>query len=138
MSEMNDLETQLRTWVPRRPSPELKKSLFRGRELPATEHATRDTQHVSPAFRFGWLAPATAGVLALFLLSNQRDSEVISGSRNSAPLVAMILSNQSPAAYLPGSFERHQNRLPADTFEWTNRSSSTSSIGSLLGQRGKN
>jgi len=130
MSEMNDLETQLRTWVPRRPSLGLRKRLF---GVPAAALTTQP----SPAFRFGWLAPATAGVLALFLLSNQRDSDV-SASRNSAPLVAMILSNQSPAAYLPGSFERHQNRLPADTFEWTNQSSSTSSIGSLLGQRGKN
>jgi hypothetical protein len=33
-------------------------------------------------------------------------------------MLAMILSNQSYAAYLPGSFQRNQNRW--DTFEWTN------------------
>ena len=135
---MNNLEAQSRTWAPRRPSPKLKKRLFGRPAAAITHHASRIRNHPSPAFRFGWLAPATAGVLALCLLSNQRNSDVISGARNSVPLVAMILSNQSPAAYLPGNFERHQNRLPADTFEWTNRSSSTSSIGSLSGQRGKN
>jgi len=31
----------------------------------------------------------------------------------------MILSNQSAAAYLPGSFQAEQNNLPADAFKWT-------------------
>jgi len=44
----------------------------------------------------------------------------------SPPLVAMILSNQSFAAYLPGSFQREQNRW--DTFEWTNHGQSGSSV----------
>jgi hypothetical protein len=36
--------------------------------------------------------------------------------RNS--LIAMSVSNQSFAAYLPGSFQLNANRL--DTFKWTN------------------
>jgi hypothetical protein len=31
----------------------------------------------------------------------------------------MILSNQSAAAYLPGSVQAEQNNLPADAFKWT-------------------
>jgi len=33
-------------------------------------------------------------------------------------MVAMILSNQSAAAYLPGSVQADQNNLPADAFRW--------------------
>lgn len=46
------------------------------------------------------------------------------------PLVAMILSNQSYAAYLPGSFQQNENRW--DTFEWTNMGGFTSSEGPFL------
>ena len=31
-------------------------------------------------------------------------------------MVALILSNQSAAAYLPGSVQAEQNNLPADAF----------------------
>jgi hypothetical protein len=34
-------------------------------------------------------------------------------------MVAMILSNQSAAAYLPGSFQAEHNNLPADAFKRT-------------------
>ncbi|MBE0545325.1 MAG: hypothetical protein IH623_28635 [Verrucomicrobia bacterium] len=44
-------------------------------------------------------------------------------------LVAVIMSNQSYAAYLPGSFQHVANRV--DTFEWTNGGYSTSSMHSL-------
>ena len=39
-------------------------------------------------------------------------------------MVAMILSNQSAAAYLPGSFQAEQNNLPADAFKWIRGSAS--------------
>jgi len=65
------------------------------------------------------------------LLFSQHASPAISGTSSSAPMVAMILSNQSAAAYLPGSFERAQNGVRNRAFEWTNGSGSTSSIGSL-------
>src|SRR5205823_9555097 len=53
------------------------------------------------------------------------------------PLVAMILSNQSSAAYLPGSFQSGQNIISANTFEWTNGSRSSSSIRSLSAVKGR-
>lgn len=47
------------------------------------------------------------------------------GDSRHAPLVAMILSNQSYAAYLSGTFQPAHNRW--DTFEWTNTASFPSS-----------
>jgi len=69
-----------------------------------------------------WLAPAMACVLFATLALNPR-GPILPGSQ---PMMAMILSNQSFAAYLPGSFQRDQNRW--DTFEWTNHGQSGSSV----------
>lgn len=76
-----------------------------------------------------WLVPATACLLFACLIMNQRGTVNLSDTSRPAAMVAVILSNQSYAAYLPGSFQRAVNRL--DTFEWTNGASSTSSMGSL-------
>lgn len=58
------------------------------------------------------------GALALLcVLFSQRYAANLSGSAGTAPMVALILSNQSAAAYLPGSFQPEQNNLPADTFQ---------------------
>jgi len=137
---MNELETQLRMWAPRRPSAALKERLF---AHPSTQPATAkpDTgSSAPPSFRLSWLAPATVCLVAMCALFAQRNP-VINGSGDSAPMVAVILSNHSASAYLPGSYDSTlagRNRLPADTFEWTNRSGSTSSIRSLAGSSGKN
>jgi hypothetical protein len=53
------------------------------------------------------------------VLFNQRYGTGLVGAPLSTPMVAMILSNQSAAAYLPGSFQAEQNNLPADAFRWT-------------------
>ena len=109
---MNPLETQLRSWKPRRPSVLLERRLFPARS-PSAPHAPALAQ---------WLAPAMACVLFATLALNPRGTAL----PGSPPLVAMILSNQSFAAYLPGSFQREQNRW--DTFEWTNHGQSGSSV----------
>ncbi len=130
---MNQLELQLRSWVPRRPSPALKRRIFTAPPKPAPEEpATRP-----PHLRFAWLAPATAALLFVGLIFNQHCRPALSGSRYSS-VVTLALSNQSAAAWLPGSFAADQNSLPAETFEWTNGSGSTSSIPSLSGPRGTN
>jgi hypothetical protein len=128
---MNELETQLRSWAPRRPSAKLRRRIFAAGAAGAIGEG-------EPTFRFGWLAPATAAFLLMAVLFNQRNSPVISGSSNSGPMVAMIMSNQSAAAYLPGSFQSDHNKLAGETFEWTNGSRSTSSIRSLSHPRGSN
>jgi hypothetical protein len=72
-----------------------------------------------PSFRLSWLAPAAVALLLMGVLFNQRYGTGLTGAPVSTPMVAMILSNQSAAAYLPGSFQAEQNNLPADAFKWT-------------------
>lgn len=143
---MNDLEMQLRSWVPRRPSARIKKRIFaenRATEvtqaypiLLLTHHASRIMHWLKPT-SFRWLAPVTAALFLTCILLNQRSAPMTSPA--TSPLIAMILSsNQSAAAYLPGSFQREQNGVPSDTFEWTNGSGSTSSISSLSESKGRN
>lgn len=67
------------------------------------------------------------------LLVAQWNTPPVTAATDQAPMVAMILSNQSYAAYLPGSFQRNQNRW--DTFEWTNTGDFTSSGGPFLGPK---
>jgi hypothetical protein len=71
------------------------------------------------------------------VLFNQHNSQAISGSANPG-MIAVALSNQSAAAWLPGSFSRERNGLPNGSFEWTNGNGSTSSIRSLSSLRGTN
>src|SRR6266853_5120983 len=119
MIELSELETQLRCWVLRRPSARLKRRLFR-KPLPVEEPA--------PSFRLSWLPPATAALMLLCVLFNQHSSQAIS-SAGANSMVAVALSNQSIAPWLPGSFCREHNGLPSGTFEWTNGSGSSSGIG---------
>lgn len=119
---MNQIEAQLRSWAPRRPSARLNARIFSPAPGPVEPQ---------PAIRISWLAPATAAVLLLTVLLGQRNSPALSSSTTSKPVVAMILSNQSAAAYLPGSFQHEQNIVTANTFEWTNRGASPSSVRSL-------
>ena len=128
MKEMKTLEMQLRSWELRRPSAKLRQRIFEPRPQAAEEEP-------EPAFRFGWLAPATAAVLLIAVLFSQRNTEAISGAASSSGMVAMIMSNQSAPAYLPGSFKTDHNTLTAETFEWTNGSRLSSSIGSLWPSR---
>jgi hypothetical protein len=116
-NEMNELETQLGLWTPRHPSARLERRLFAAGAAPV--------EALLP-FRFTWLAPATAALMLMCVLFNQRYAASLSAATTPGPLVAMILSNQSAAAYLPGSFKAEQNNLPADTFKWTRSRPSTS------------
>jgi hypothetical protein len=110
-NEMSALEKQLLSWTPRRPSARLERRLF------VAGHAAAEAL---PSFGFGWLAPATAALMLLCVLFNQRYGPANSGSVTPVPMVAMILSNQSAAAYLPGSVQVEQNNLPADAFKGKN------------------
>ena len=122
---MNELEAHLRSWAPRRPSASLERRLFARRPVAA---------ELPPAFRLSWLAPAMAVLLLVGLFLNGHNSTAI-GSSNTVPIVAMILSNQSAAAYLPASFQHAENRLPADAYQWTVRAGATSVISAVLGPR---
>src|SRR5437660_6424449 len=132
MNKMNDLEIQLSSWAPRRPSARLKRRIFDSPPRPtASEGRSPLMAHSGAGYRLRWLAPATAALVLLCMIFNHREGGIASGSTNSNSMVAMILSNQSVAAYLPAGLQREQNGPPTDTFEWTNGSGSTSSMRSL-------
>ena len=138
MNELTESEIQLRSWAPRRPSGRLERRILKAAAVaPSPDRQSPITDHPSPGFRLRWLAPATAALVLLCVLYNQRTGDSLGGSTNASPFVAMILSNRSVVAYLP-SFQREQNGPPADTFEWTNGSGSTSSIRSLLAPKAQN
>ena len=142
---MNDLETQLRLWQPRRPSARLEARLFgaewvaAGAASPASAaDGSSLTGGCQPtAFRFGFLAPATALLLAMWVWFSPRSGATVTGSTNAGPLVAMILSNHSAAAHLPGGFQCQENLL-ANTFEWTNGNGSRSSVPSFSTPKANN
>jgi hypothetical protein len=83
------------------------------------------------AWFLGWLAPATACALLTLSVFNSGNSLPGSSSRYE-PTVAMMLSNQSYAAYASSIFQAGQNDLPSVTFDLTNRSGSTSSTNPFL------
>jgi hypothetical protein len=85
---------------------------------------------------FRWLVPASAAFLLMCVVLNQHNTAPLTGGARREPMVAMIMSNQSAIPYIPGSFQREQNIVLADTFEWTNGSGSTSSISSLSPTKG--
>jgi len=117
---MNLLETQLRSWRPRRPSARLKWRLFASpaRVMPQM------------AWFLGWLAPATACALLTLSVFNSGNSLPGNTSRHE-PMVAMMLSNRY-AAYVSGAFQSGQNDPPSVALDWTNRSGSASSMNSIL------
>jgi len=138
MSELNDTETQLRALTPRRPSPALKQRIFAAAAaLKQQPRSASDAPEAPHHPSWAWLAPVTAALLVVAVVYNQRNPTIYSSSASS-PMVALALSNQSAAAWLPGSFAHEVNALPEETLEWTNGSRSTSSISSLSGSRGTN
>lgn len=106
MKAMDSVEEQLWTWQPRHPSPAVAQKLFPKRR--------KECARPFPAWL--WLSPAAAGLLLVLATAGFHPPGA--GEFRQGALVAMILSNQSFAAYAPGSFQPSQNRW--DTFEWTN------------------
>lgn len=118
---MNPLEAQLRSWTPRRPSPGIERRLF-GRH---------PFQFTLPKL-VTVLAP-TAACLVLTVMSLKQQPLLPSGGAP-AEMIAMSLSNQSYAPYLPENSQSVANRVA--TFEWTNRGYSQSSVRSFTPTKG--
>lgn len=115
---MNELEKQLRSWAPRPPSARLRNRLF-----PA-----QVSEVLAPtAFKAGWLAPAAAFLVLGLVLIGQRTNSPFTPSVDGGRMVAIIVSNQSYAAYLSEPLRRDQNSL-RNTLEWTNGGASSSSM----------
>jgi len=64
------------------------------------------------------LIPTAACLILTMAMLNQPDRTGASAAARQGAIMAMSLSNQSYASYLPGSFGCEANRL--DTFRWTN------------------
>ncbi len=81
------------------------------------------------------LIPAAACWILAMAALNQPDRSAVSAAAEQGILGAMSLSNQSYAAYLPGSFACEVNRW--DTFRWTNGGALPSSPFSILRSKPK-
>jgi len=99
---MDPLEARLRSWQLRRPSATLERRLFR-----------RATVGLRPGVLAGWLAPVAACLIFAGLILNPQSAATLSGPPQSGGMVALVSSNQSYAACLPGRFERTHNQLEA-------------------------
>lgn len=104
MKETNSLETQLRSWRPRRPSARLKRRLF-GFSFPA-----------GTAWIAGSLAPATVCALLTAGILNMR------GGVSYRPAHELVASNLSDVAFTIDGFASPQNHWSSVTFDSTNRS----------------
>ena len=124
---MNELEARLRTWTPRAPSRSLKAQIFRAARA----------QNTLTGITFRLVGPATAAVLLLCGIFNQREATIIALATQNGSLVTGGLSNQSAAAFLPCAFQPEANCPPADTFEWTNSRGSSLSIPFFSSSRAK-
>jgi hypothetical protein len=82
------------------------------------------------AWFVGWLVPATACVLLTFLMFNP-GTPIPGRSIRHNSMVATMLSNQSILGPALESPWKGQNELSSVTFDWTNRSGSTSSMPSF-------
>jgi len=116
MNEMNPVETQLASWKPRRPSPNLKRRIFRQRSA-------------NPSPRLGmlqWAAPVAACCLLTFLVLREGVDPLVSSAHPFAT------DQPSRAASIPPYDVGHVNAPFGNRFDWTNAGAFTSSVGSFL------
>ena len=134
---MNSLEAQLRSWIPRRPSPRLERPGWQ--VAPSRRANYARTPQLAPRWAdwpgVSWSTFARVGVPALACLAltatvlMQPGEGLIARNAEQPAMIALAMSNQNFAPYLSGSFQPNANRL--DTFGWTNGGASPSSMRSL-------
>lgn|GEM_PF-445228 len=136
---MNELEAQLRSWTPRRPSPRIEgywRTTDRSIGTPLRRENNAPNRRLVfrradwPGLSWSLLARAAAPAFACLFLTAailmQPGESLIIPSGDQPAMIALALSNQNFAPYLPGSFQPTANRL--DTFGWTNEGGSPSSM----------
>jgi hypothetical protein len=67
--------------------------------------------------------------LLLVLAAGRQENTLTLTSPRHEPLIAMIISNGNAVAYLPGGSSQIERNILPDTFESTNRNSSSSTVG---------
>ena len=102
----------MRSWQPRPPAAGLRHKIFSAEDAVPTAK-----------WLWGGLAPAMACALLTLVAFNHGGDGL-----TSKPIMAMVLSNQSYAAYASGEGRTAQNRVDGVTFDWTNHSSFKSII----------
>lgn len=123
MNSIKHLETTLRGWVPRKPSPTLKTRIFASAAANPDAPATLSVP-VSLA-RGIWAAPLTAtAMLLLSLATAWPPNRTVAGSLSFAHLPSAWEATVTPPV--------EQNAPPQPTFRSTTQGSLTSSFGSLL------
>lgn len=129
MSDLNSLENDLRKWIPRQVSPELRQRIF---------GATSTAAAADTPFRFAditqWLVPAFGCFLLMIgTLSSRYPAHDVSLTATN-----MLLSDNA-AAYAGSVEHSEKNSLPAAHVEWTfgNRSSATSYNGTTVSYTNK-
>lgn len=133
MNEMNEMEILLQTWRPRHPSARCREKIFGECEQHGIGGDFPSPIAYRPKPTFNWLLPVAACLAALLTVFGYSADRLSRNAATSAqsPVIAMVLSNQSLTGYLLGDCRNGQNTL-RNTFEWTNASSYTPSIRSLV------
>jgi hypothetical protein len=121
MKELESLETQLRSWRPRRPSAGLDRRLL-----------GKPSRLVSKtAWILGSLAPTAACALVTLAVFTHENS---GGELRGVSMIATASSNSGNAEYELAGSRSGENNWSSVTFDWTNRSGITSSIAPFLRQ----
>src|SRR5258708_32399152 len=105
MNEMNELETLLRSWAPRCPSPRVKQQIFAAAAVLNVARVFREHAGRLPCFAVRWLAPAMAAMMLMAALVNKRNETALSSPARSGQLVARLMSTQTPDTRRPSHFQ---------------------------------
>ena len=123
-----DLEKELHSWKPRKISAGLKGRIVAEGVRPSK---------AEPANQFPWLVPACATFCLVFAAIRPHNEGLFGGAAKTTLPGVMASSNYVPALTPTAASNRPASSLGAATFDWTNGNSSTSSISSLSGSKGK-
>ena len=108
MKEIDPLEKQLASWIPRRPSPEIAERLF----------GAKRRGEVAPAQRWSWLTPLAACALTLLVVVRgpmRHDADFDSGT-NAAAVTALMYDPE--ASNTPRTFVLSRADLNVDLNAW--------------------
>jgi hypothetical protein len=123
-----DLEKELHSWKPRKISAGLKRRTFAAKD---------QGPEARPAGQFAWLVPACAAFCVVFAALHPHNESFFGGATKSAFPSGIASNNYAPTLAPIAHSNRPASSLRAGTFDWTNGNSSTSSISSLSGSKGK-
>jgi hypothetical protein len=130
MNNLNSLEKQLESWMPRQPSEKLKRQLF----PPATVWRPKPAPLVMP----GWAKFALAPCLALLMVilvsaDHHKKTSYLAMSGSSSNVLASLSSNLIACCLMDTQAEQANTWIMPTglSFDWTNRGRSLSTTGSF-------